>query len=166
MAQSKSDEMYGIRPMSSRNSGWRVCIVRCRQEFTRCFSVARYGTLDAALAAAQQWRDEVVRSAPAMRKAEYSDIVRRNNTSGHSGVFLRRQTRHDASGRLIEHVFWQAQTPEGVRPFRSRSFAIKKFGFEKAYALAVEAREAFVADLGGALWLGRRTPSSPATPGA
>ena len=78
-------------------------------------------------------------------KRAFSQRIRLDNTSGCPGVYLMRQvvTRGDWSG---EHVFWQARTPQGVRPFRSRSFSVDRYGFDGAYALAVEARAQFVAE--------------------
>ena len=74
---------------------------------------------------------------------------RSNNSSGCPGVYLRRQKWCNAAGHEVEYLFWQAQTPEGVKPFRSKSFSVTRFGFDAAFDLAVEAREAFVQELQG-----------------
>ena len=64
------------------------------------------------------------------------------------GVYLMRQIirRGDWSG---EYTHRQAQTPQGVKPFRSRSFSVERYGFDEAFALAVKARAEFLADAGG-----------------
>jgi len=81
-------------------------------------------------------------------KQEYSRILRPDNTSGCAGVYLKHQIirRGAWSG---EYVHWQAQTPQGLIPFRSRSFSVARYGFDDAYALAVKAREEFVAEVEG-----------------
>jgi hypothetical protein len=63
-----------------------------------------------------------------------------------AGVYLRRQIvrRGDWTG---ECVHWQAQTPQGIKPFRSRSFSIDRYGFDGAYNMAVKARAEFVAEV-------------------
>ena len=48
-----------------------------------------------------------------------------------------------------EYVFWQAQTPQGAKPFRSRSFSVDRYGFDEAFARAVQARLEFVAMVEG-----------------
>ena len=143
------DEMYGIRPLTGASPGWRVALVRRGEEHLRCFSAARYGSLDSALVAAKAWRDRVACELRPLTKAEYSQLVRSNNSSGHPGVYLRRQRKRNAAGQEVEYLFWQAQTPEGVTPFRSKSFSVTRFGFDAAFELAVEAREAFVQGLQG-----------------
>lgn len=143
------DEMYGIRPLTGASAGWRVALVRRGEEHLRCFSAARYGSLDSALVAAKAWRDRVACEVRPLTKAEYSQLMRSNNSSGCPGVYLRRQKRRNAAGQEVEYLFWQAQTPEGVKPFRSKSFSVVRFGFDAAYELAVEARESFVQGLHG-----------------
>lgn len=77
-------------------------------------------------------------------KQEFSQRVRPDNTSGCPGVYLKRQI-----VRGGEYVCWQAQTPQGIRPFRSRSFSVDRHGFDVAYELAVKARAEFVAEVEG-----------------
>lgn len=81
-------------------------------------------------------------------KQEFSQRVKVNNTSGCPGVYLKRQTirRGNWSG---EYAFWQAHTPEGVKPFRPRSFSVDRYGYDGAYELAVQARAEFVAEVQG-----------------
>lgn len=143
------DEMYCIRPLTGASAGWRVALVRRGEEYLRCFTVARYGSQDLALVAAKAWRDRIAQEARPLTKAEYSQVVRSNNSSGHPGVYLRRQRKRNAAGQEVEYLLWQAQTPEGVKPFRSKSFSVSRFGFDAAFELAVEARQEFVQALQG-----------------
>lgn len=87
-----------------------------------------------------------------LTKQEFTQQVRPDNTSGFPGVYLKRIVvrRGDWSG---EYAFWQAQTPAGVKPSRSRSFSVDRWGFDEAFALAVKARAAFVADAEGCVGL-------------
>jgi hypothetical protein len=48
-----------------------------------------------------------------------------------------------------EYAFCKVQTPQGVKPFRSRSFSVDPYGFGGAYELAVQARAEFVAQVEG-----------------
>ena len=63
-------------------------------------------------------------------------------------VYLMRQIirRSDWSG---EYAFCQAQTPQGVRPFGSRSFSVDRYGLDGAYELGAQARAEFVAKVEG-----------------
>ena len=98
--------------------------------------------------AARAWRDGMTQSLLPETKQEFSQRMRPDNTSGYPGVYLKRQVvrRGDWSG---EYAFWQAQTPQGVKPFRSRSFSVDRYGFDGAYELAVQARAEFVAEVEG-----------------
>ncbi len=81
-------------------------------------------------------------------KQAFSQHLRPDNTSGCPGVYLRRQfvKRGDWQG---EYACWQAHTPQGVKPFRSRSFSVNRYGFDEAYALAVQARAEFITEASG-----------------
>jgi hypothetical protein len=64
-------------------------------------------------------------------------------------VYLKRSQivrRGDWSG---EYTHWQAQTPQRVKPFRSRWLSVDRYGFDVAYVLAVQARTEFVAEVEG-----------------
>jgi hypothetical protein len=69
-------------------------------------------------------------------KQEFSRRLLPTNTSGCPGVYLQHQVvrRDDWSG---EYTHWRAQTPQGVKPFRSRSFSVDRYGFDGAYEFAV-----------------------------
>jgi hypothetical protein len=97
---------------------------------------------------ARVWRDGMTQSPLAGTKQEFSQRIRPDNTSGCPGVYLKRQIirRGDWSG---EYVFWQAQTPQGVKPFRSRSFSVDRYDFDGAYELAAQARTEFVSEVEG-----------------
>ncbi|AOY01801.1 hypothetical protein BJP62_15890 [Jeongeupia sp. USM3] len=99
-----------------------------------------------ALAAAQQWRAQVLAEHPPYSKLDQVRKHRRNNSSGRTGVYLQTSKRV-RNGRLAKHQVWQARTPEGITPIRTRSFAVRKYGDEQAFRLAVAARENFEQEL-------------------
>jgi hypothetical protein len=152
-----SEDMYAIRPAyrekDRQHCGWSVAIRRNRKTYQKRFSVTRYGDLAQALAAAKAWRDEVSRSIPCITKAALSEVVRGSNTSGYPGVYLMVTKRKTPSGSIRKHWVWQARTPEEIKPTRTKSFAIAKYGDAKAFAMAVAARQEFVRELGDRPWL-------------
>jgi hypothetical protein len=153
----KCDELYAIRPaMSGGQQGWLVSLHRGGIAHNKSFTVFKYGSTEAALDAAKGWRDEMARTLPALTKAEYSNLPRRNNSTGFAGVYLMKTTRRCKDGREVVHIAWEARTPLGAKPSRKKSFSVKKFGHERAYELAVAARKSFVAELEG--YLLRRVP--------
>lgn len=140
--------MYGIRSMHPV-AGWRVELTRRGVALRGYFSVARYGDDATALAAAQAWRDEMALRTPGETKAQASRKLRVNNTSGRSGMYRIERHRQRKAGPARVHFFWMARSPEGMRPSRSRSFAVARYGEQRAYELAVLAHEAFVRELSG-----------------
>lgn len=149
----KPDPWYAIR---TREGPWgtvyRVSFTRHGKNVARLFRVRDYGTARAALKAARAWRDGMTKALAPETKQEYSQRVQPNNTSGCPGVYLKRQLvrRGDWMG---EYAFWQAQTPQGIKPFRSRSFSVDRYGFDGAYEMAVKARAEFVAEVEGYIGL-------------
>jgi hypothetical protein len=145
--------MYGIQPEtdwgpnSTRQIGWSVSFRRNRKIYGKSFPYSRYESPEAALEAAKAWRDEMSRSIPCLTKLELSGRVRKNNTSGHAGVMLAVTKRSSANG-VREHLAWIAVTPTGVKPRRTKSFSIPRYGDDRAYEMAVAAREAFIQELG------------------
>jgi hypothetical protein len=49
----------------------------------------------------------------------------------------------------------QMQTPQGLKPFRSRSFSVARYGYDGAYELAVQARDELVAEVDGYIGVSR-----------
>ena len=145
----KPDPWYAIRTREGAlGIVYRVSFTRHGNNVAKLFRVRDHGTARAALKAARVWRDGMTRALALETKQEYSQRVQPNNTSGCPGVYLKRQLvrRGDWTG---EYAFWQAQTPQGIKPFRSRSFSIDRYGFDVAYELAVKARTEFVAEVEG-----------------
>lgn len=145
----RPDPFYAIR---TTNGAWgivyRVAFTRHGKNVAKLFRERDFDNARAALKAARAWRDSMTREVLPETKQEFSQRIRPDNTSGCPGVYLKRQIvrRGDWCG---EYTHWQAQTPQGVKPFRSRSFSVGRYGFDGAYELAVRARAEFVAEVNG-----------------
>ncbi|RZL04161.1 MAG: hypothetical protein EOP36_01630 [Rubrivivax sp.] len=151
------EDLYAITPLTSGGQkGWLVTVQRQGVPYRKCFTVYRHGSTQAALQAAIAWRDQLVRTVKPMSLADYSNLERRNNTSGYPGVYMMRTIKKGKSGEERIHLAWEARSPTGLKPSQKKSFAIQKHGDARAYELAVEARQAFVAQLDG--YLQRRVP--------
>lgn len=158
LSQSDSDDFYAIKPaMSGNDMGWDVAVHRHGKPYRKSFTVHSYGSTEAALAAARAWRDELVQAVRPLTLAEYSNLERSNNTSGYPGVYLMRTIKRGRDGSCRVTLAWEARSPTGLKPAQKKSFAILKFGEDKAFELAVEARKGFVAQLDG--YLLRRVPA-------
>ena len=145
----KPDPWYAIRIRNGkRGVVYRVSFTRSGKTVAQLFRSADYGGARAALKAARAWRDSMTGSLPLQTKRAFSQRVKPNNTSGAPGVYLKRQVVRRGN-RTGEYAFWQAQTPQGVKPFRSRSFSVDRYGYDEAFALAVQARAEFVAEVEG-----------------
>lgn len=138
-------EMYGIRACPT---GWSVEVKRRGTVYQRYFAWGPSGDRATALARAQAWRDELVRKLPAQTKAEASQRMRRNNTTGCPGVYRMAQKRKRVEG-VQTYYFWSARSPEGIQPPKTKTFSVLVYGEQGAYERAVEAREAFVRELKG-----------------
>lgn len=87
-----------------------------------------------ALAAAIGWRDDRFAKTMALGKREFHQLVRANNQSGVPGVqFIQPKNQPQGS--------WQARLklPDGKE--LTRTFAVKRYGYDEAFRLAVKARQ-------------------------
>ena len=122
---------------------WEVSVERRGKNYNQCFSDSTWGGSAAALEAAKAWRDDLLRAHPVVTKVEAVTRVSSNNTSGVAGVSLKRKL---IKGKIIEA--WTALSPKlAGQAQRSKTFRIEKYGERQAFALAVQAREAFVAEV-------------------
>lgn len=121
--------MYGI---SLADRKWAVNLRRNQRRFSKSFSHITYGDSDAALTAAQAWRDEIVRLHPTALKREKSERIISTNKSGIPGV----RCRLGADGKA---QLWMVQTRTGSQ-ILLRSFSVGRYG-EKAKELAIAERQ-------------------------
>ena len=132
---------------------WRVSIERQGKKHRKTFTDSMYDGKGAALLAAKAWRDQVFVTLPLDSRAQVVVRVNATNTSGVAGV----HSSSDSQGGAATH--WVANAPKTKgKPMRSRKFSIAKYGAGQAYALAVQARQAFVAELGDAQFMRHPAP--------
>lgn len=121
--------MYGI---SLADRKWAVILRRNKQRFSKSFSHITYGDATAALAAAQAWRNEIVRLHPTALKREKSERLISTNKSGIPGVRCR-------LGPDGKPQLWMVQTRIGSQMLL-KSFSVGRYG-EKAKELAIAERQ-------------------------
>jgi AP2 domain len=128
---------------TAERGGFRVSIVRHGRSHRKSFADGAYGDATAALEAAKIWRDQIFFALPAISKAQAVTRIPAANTSGVAGVYLRRE---HVDGRYS--ASWVASAPKQAgKRSRTKGFSIAKYGEKQAFALAVDARRAFVAEL-------------------
>jgi hypothetical protein len=141
----KRDPWYAIRKrIGAQGIVYQVRLRRAGETFVRSFSAEEHRGARAALTTARAWRDRIIRDHAPETKRAFSERHFPHNTSGAPGVYLRRHVAH-RKGTQYEYAYWQAQSPAGARPSRSRSFSIDRYGYDEAYLLAVEARQELLA---------------------
>lgn len=123
------DAMYGI---SHADRKWVVILRRNKQRFSKSFSHITYGDAVTALAAAQAWRDEIVRLHPTTLKREKSERIISTNKSGIPGVRCR-------LGPDGKPQLWMVQTRIGSQ-ILLKSFSVGRYG-EQAKELAIAERQ-------------------------
>ncbi len=133
-----ADPMYGI---GECDSYWRVCLQRNGKHIDKTFSYLKYGGREQALALAAAWRDQVVQEHPQLERRELAQRVRRNNTSGVSGVRCR-------LGPDGQPILWMAGTRTAPGEVSQKSFSVTKYG-DAAKAMAITERLRQLARLEG-----------------
>lgn len=127
----------------------QCAIKRRRKEYRKVFPLAQYASEAEALAAARSWRDEQLANLRPIKRVEFASQLRPNNTSGVPGVMRLWVGQKKPTGKEYRYEVWVAVSPNSMGRKRSRMFSIKRYGDEGAYARAVAAREAFLAELEG-----------------
>jgi hypothetical protein len=122
------DSMYGI---SATDRYWAVQVRRNQKQHRKTFAHSTYGGSDAALAAAQAWRDETVRRNPQALKRDRAQKLISTNKSGIAGV----RCRLGPDGRP---QLWMVQTRIGAQQLL-KSFSVGRYG-DQARSLAIAER--------------------------
>jgi len=134
-AHTASGHLYAIRRHKAALNAWcwRVNFRRRGKPYAKSFYDLKHGGQDQALAAAIRWRDRALAKTKVLTIREFHAQRRANNTSGAVGVVLIRSVAQPLGA-------WQAliKLPNGKR--MSKSFSILKFGRERAFRLAEQAR--------------------------
>ena len=126
-------KFYGVYRQISRvgSVAWRVSLARRGRSYARTFSVKRYGSTDSALQAALAYRDKLVSEHAMVSRRENHVILRKNSRSGVPGVRLD-QSR--TPNRWVADIRFPQQGSV------SQTFCVRKFGYEQAFELALQAR--------------------------
>jgi hypothetical protein len=133
-------EMYGIYRVQAKHARddeglgtWRVQIKRSGEWVCcRSFFDGDYEDRQAALAAAQAYRDEMAQTFKPLLKVVQNQRLRRNNTSGVAGV---------CRVWIGKYECYIAQTELPGRKNLRQVFSISKYGEDRAYALAIAERK-------------------------
>lgn len=134
-----------VRIENATTGRWVVRFRRNRKTYVGHFADSHHAGKRAALKAAKTWRDERLREAEPMTSKAFHSFIRKNNTSGVTGVFCVKLIKTRRNGTRTEHWAWIAHSP--TKPTRARSFSISKYGEQVAFRHAVAARKQFVAEL-------------------
>jgi hypothetical protein len=130
-----------------------VKINRQRKSARKEFIVERYPSKEAAEIAALAYRDRMLREVLPMTKRECTSILRKNNTSGVPGVGFQKSTNSGGLG------YWVAYAQRPGHPMERKSFSVKQFGFDKAFEMAVAARQKMLMQTSG--WMSKHPRSAP-----
>ncbi len=141
-----------------RDHGYLVHLSRQGVLHRMRFADSKHGGKAGALKAARVWRDAVIEKYPHLSRAQYAQILRKNNTSGAPGVYAIKNADGDITG-------WAARwlLPGSERTV-IRKFAISMHGAARAKQLAIAAREEGIIDLEEEPWHTERdAPSAQAS---
>lgn len=139
------DPMYGIVRLETdvatgKSGRWVMTIARRGDRHVKHFADAAYGGETPALTAARHHRDELLGKIRPMLKREYQQKAKSHSTSGVAGVWLARK-----DGQPWR---WQAEiNVQGKK--QAKRFSVQKYGFDQAFELARNAREAMLNQVTG-----------------
>jgi hypothetical protein len=128
--------------------GWEVRIYRRGQRFNQFFSDSAHGGKTKALELARKVRDKMEKRLKPWSRRELAKRLTARNTSGHRGVRLRRTNVNVGTKSYVyEHVeaSWSPEPGKVVK----QSFSVEKLGLDKAWQMAVEARDKAVSRIKG-----------------
>lgn len=139
---------YGIvnLPGEPGRGVWAAAVGRRGEVHTKSFRYGGKRSSDEALAAARAWRDQQMRNLTPLKIAEFCEHKRESNTSGVVGVTFSRPARQPEG-------IWQARLHRADQRPVVKTFAVKRHGFDTAFAKAVEARRLMVESIGDELYL-------------
>lgn len=129
-----------------RDHGYLVHLSRRGVLHRMRFADALNGGKSNALKAARAWRDAVIEQHPHLSRAQYAQIVRKNNTSGKPGVYVSKNAAGEVNG-------WVARWLQpGSDRYVIRKFANSLHGAARAKQLAIAARANGIAELTEEPW--------------
>lgn len=125
----KSAALYAIHRAAR---GWEVHLMRQKKSYRRLFSDAKYGNQEAALAAAQAWRDEIIQMMVPQPRVQRVQRRRSNSSGPIPGV----TAEYDSAGEI---KLWRAKTYVDEGRVLQKTFSIHRYG-ATAQSLAIAER--------------------------
>ena len=157
--------MYGISRIDddkNRSHAWRVSLSRRGKRYVKNFADKKYEGKMKALAGAKQYRDELVSDLPPLSRKEFCSILRRNNTSGISGVCTYGKPFTLKDGTVKKNWYWEATWPAGDGKQANMIFSVNEYGDDKARELAIRARRSAMRRIEGHFWASERGATASA----
>lgn len=151
--------MYGLSRVDDdrhRTHAWRVSLRRQGKTLVKNFPDKTYGGKRKALNQAKQYRDTLLRRYPPTTRKAICQIIRRNNTSGVTGVCVYEKPYALADGTVKTLRYWEADWPLSEGGYTKAIFSVKNYGEKTARALAIRARKRGLSQLDGVVWPSKR----------
>lgn len=155
----KSKAMYGVSRIDDdvyRTHAWRVSLCRRGKRHVKNFADKKMGGKGKALAAAKDYRDELLRKFPPMTRTEFCAILRSNNKSGISGVYKYAKPFTLKNGTVKKNWYWEATWPIGNSEQAHINFSVNEYGEERARQMAIDARKKAMRRIKGVFWASDR----------
>lgn len=133
-------DTYALTRLQDQHGAWhwRVLFRRRAKWHQRRFYDRDHGGDAGARKAARAWRDQQLAQVDTFTKLEFCQQRRGNNTSGVPGVHFLTSPRQPLG-------YWQAKLKLSGRRALHKSFSVKEYTYDVAYAMAVAARQAMLA---------------------
>lgn len=141
MSQRRADsDSYALIRLQAQTGTWywAVHFKRRGKLHYRRFYEPKHGGNAGARKAAVAWRDGQLAEVEPLGKLEFCQQLRSNNTSGVPGV-------HFLVSRTQPLGYWQARLKLAGQTARYKAFSVRKYGEQRAYKLAVQARQRMLA---------------------
>ena len=144
---------YGITRIDpelhkSRTKGYEVRIRRKNKLICKLFSDNVYRGKTKALKEAKKYRDKILEENPPMTRKEFAERNSGRSKSGVVGVSLIKAV--DKRGdKSYSYQYWQAYWSPKPGVHKSRKFSVNKYGYEKAFKLAKQARKKGLKEIEG-----------------
>ena len=151
--------MYGISRIddnSHKTHAWRVSLRRRGKALVKNFPDKKYGGNRNALAAAKNYRDQLLEEYPPLTRKEFASVRRRNNKTGITGVYRYAKKYRLADGREKESWYWEAHWPTESGQHESVNYSVNNYGEDLARRLAIRARERGMQHVQGVFWASER----------
>lgn len=130
---------------NSHPGGYLVRITRRGKLMSEYFLDQEHGGKKESLEAAKKFRDKVETSKPHYTAKQLASRGRSNNTSGTVGVRLVTEADPRWPSKP-EYEYWVAQWSPAPGQRRTKRFSVEKYGKDKAFKLAVKARNQGLAE--------------------